>query len=441
MKKRIVMALLVAVWSLTGAVGAFATGFSIYEAGSRATALGGAFTASADDGSALFYNPAGLSFQSGTSVELNLMPIAPRFKFAEATSMAAGDPATGEGAANTFLVPGVYATHNNGKQLAYGVGVYAPFGLGVEWNEPDSWVGRQANYDVAIQTVYVTPALSYLVNEQFAVSLGLDFAVQHLKLNRMTLDPTEGQNSLDQDIEGSSDLNVTPTLGLMYRPDDKLSFGVMYHHKKTMKYKDGDLELKNIAAAGSNADVFATTLLGTLTGTPGANSLKTTIESELNLPWILSLGGSYRFSEKFRAELNYVRFGWSEFKSLELNTPIGALNQTLHFDYEDSWQIRAGAEFAATPKLDLMAGYVRDTTPQPIQSVSPILPDSDRNDYSVGLRYKLTNWDFNLSYMAVIGEDRTNIENGRSARGSATYPTGTYKSLANIYGLGVGYHF
>ena len=106
MKKRIVMALLVTTWSLMGAVGAFATGFSIYEAGTRATALGGAFTASADDGSALFYNPAGLSFQSGTSFELNVMPIAPRFKFAEAQDGSGGVPATGSDAENVFPIPG-----------------------------------------------------------------------------------------------------------------------------------------------------------------------------------------------------------------------------------------------------------------------------------------------------------------------------------------------
>jgi len=441
MKRRIVMALLVTTWSLTGAVGAFATGFSIYEAGTRATALGGAFTASADDGSALFYNPAGLSFQSGTSIDLNAMAIQPRFKFAEATSMSSGAPATGEGADNTFLVPGAYVTHNGGGKLSFGIGVYAPFGLGVEWNDPNAWIGRQASYDVSIETVYVTPAISYLFGETFAVSLGLDLAHQNLKLNRLSLDPTHGENAINQAIDGSSDLNVTPTLGLMFRPDEKLSVGLMYHHKKAMKYTDGSLELSNVAASGTAADNFATVLLANLNGGVPTDALKTTVESELNLPWILSLGLSYRFSEKFRAEANYVRFGWSEFKSLELKTPIGALNQTLDFDYEDSWQIRTGVEFSVNEKLDLMGGYVRDTTPQPIQSVSPILPDSDRNDYSLGLRYKLTNWDFNFAYMAVIGEDRTNIVDGRSAAGSATYPTGTYKSLANIFGVGASYHF
>ncbi len=439
MRKRIVIAALVTVWSLAGVHGAHATGFSIYEAGSRATALGCAFTATADDGSALFYNPAGLSFMEGTKVDLNIMPIAPAFKFAEAESFASGDPATSESADQVFPVPGAFVTHNPGGQFAFGIGLYAPFGLGVEWQEPNTWIGRQASHDVTIETVYVTPAVSYRATEQFAISLGLDVAHQNLNLNRFTLDPTTGQNSISQEIDGSSDINITPTLGLMYRPDEKLSFGLMYHHKKTMKYEGGDLTLTNVGEAGTPAETFANTLLSSVGGDP--DKLESEISSELNLPWILSLGASYRFTPKMRGEVNYVRFGWSEFAELALNTEYEDLDQTLHFDYEDSWQIRAGFEYAATPKVDLMAGYVRDNTPQPLSSVSPILPDSDRNDYSLGARYKADKWDFNISYMVVVGEERTNIENGVTAAGSATYPTGTYKSIANIFGFGVGYHF
>ena len=49
-----------AVTLVTSAV-ASASGFSIFEAGSRATAVGGAFVGRADDTSAMFYNPAGLA--------------------------------------------------------------------------------------------------------------------------------------------------------------------------------------------------------------------------------------------------------------------------------------------------------------------------------------------------------------------------------------------
>ena len=42
---------------------AFGSGFSIFEQGAKATAMGGAFVATADDPSAIFYNVAGIAQQ------------------------------------------------------------------------------------------------------------------------------------------------------------------------------------------------------------------------------------------------------------------------------------------------------------------------------------------------------------------------------------------
>ena len=43
--------------------------------------------------------------------------------------------------------------------------------------------------------------------------------------------------------------------------------------------------------------------------------------------------------------------------------------------------------------------------------------------------------------MVVVGTERTNIENGEPVRNTTDYPFGTYKSLANLLGFGVGYNF
>ena len=89
-----------------------------------------------------------------------------------------------------------------------------------------------------------------------------------------------------------------------------------------------------------------------------------------------------------------------------------------------------------------MAGYVYDNTPQPLESVSPLLPDSDRNDFSFGAEVKMNpSWDLLFSYMAVLADERTNIEDGQPANDDPAYPVGTYKSVANIFGMGVTYHF
>jgi len=441
MRKDFLKVLLVAGLILAQAGMVQAAGFNIYEAGARATALGGAFTASADDGSALFYNAAGLSFQTGSSVSLNFMPVNPRFKFAGATT-GTGDGPTAEVAHKSYLVPGAYYTNNNNEKIAFGIGVYAPFGLGVEWMDPFDFVGRQVSYDVDIKTVYVTPAVSFKIGDTLALAVGLDLATQELSLQKMTLHPTLGVNAIDTHIEGKSSLNATPSFGLMYRPVEKLSLGFMYHFQKTMKYEDKEITMQNMIDAGEAGYDWSHSLLTGLNGDVPTDELKPKLNSEFNLPSIMSFGASYNIAERFRIESNYVYFGWSHFEKLVMDFDIDAIDQEIVFNYEDAWQVRFGLDFAAIPeKLNVMAGFVYDTSPQPLEAVSPLLPDSDRQDYSFGLQYMTGNWDFTASYMAVIGEERTTIENGAPANPDPAYPSGSYKSVANIFGAGFGYHF
>src|ERR1700737_2053550 len=68
---RVRLDLLYLVAFLSFSQGARASGFSILELGGRGAGMGGAFTAIADDGSALFYNPAGIGFQKGLRIEMD----------------------------------------------------------------------------------------------------------------------------------------------------------------------------------------------------------------------------------------------------------------------------------------------------------------------------------------------------------------------------------
>jgi len=441
MQKRHVIVPLVCGLILAQAGLAHAAGFNLYEAGARATALGGAFTASADDGSALFYNPAGLSFQSGINVNLNFMPVNPRFKFSEVTTDYS-EGSTAEAAHKSYLIPGAYYTNSNNDRVAYGVGVYAPFGLGVEWMDPYQFVGRFVSYDVDIKTVYVTPAVSFKVGEDLAIAIGADIAGQELSLERITPHPTLGVNAIDTHIEGSSKLNVTPTVGIMYRPTDKLSFGFMYHHEKTMDYEDQEISMSNLIQPGQPGYSWSHTLLTGLNGGTATDELHPSISSEFSLPSIMGFGAAYQVTERVRAEANYVHFGWSAFQNLALDFDVDALDQEIVFNYEDSWQARAGLDIVAIEdRLKLMLGYVYDNTPQPLSAVSPLLPDSDRNDYSIGLQLREGPWEFTACWMTVISEERTTLENGEPANEDSAYPIGTYKSVANIFGAGIGYHF
>ena len=82
--------------------------------------------------------------------------------------------------------------------------------------------------------------------------------------------------------------------------------------------------------------------------------------------------------------------------------------------------------------------------------MGPLLPDADRNDYSLGLQFKHKGWSFTGAYMAVVFEERSTVENGqvtvfdahdREEVRTRTREAGTYVSVANIISIGIGYNF
>jgi long-chain fatty acid transport protein len=433
---------------------AVAGGFSIYEAGAKATGMGCAVTASIDDGSAMFYNIAAISFMPGSVVDLNLMPVVPSSNYQQATPPTPG--ATGETVSQSFLVPGFGATHNSGKLWSVGLGVSAPFGLGVEWSNPAEWVGRFTSYDVDLATVYITPAVSFRVTPTLSLAVGADIATQHLQLNRYSPQQFGGNselvNAIDAKLEGTSDLNVTACFGGMWKPTEKLSLGVMYRMKKTMKYGDGDGTLTNVAPAPLQDAVEDA--LDALAGEPGKRDYQ--LSTELGLPSMLSLGVAYQFHERLLVEVDMVHFGWSNFEQLDLTfspDPTGELSSTILEKYEDRWQFRIGTEIAVSEPVSLFLGYVRDETPQPVESMSPLLPDATRNDYSIGAQYRTGKWRFTASWMAVINESRNNVNDDGTpaifeeeltdpeAVQLRTLEAGAYETTANVFALGVGFFF
>jgi len=440
--------LLAGILCLLGAGAAYGSGFNIYEAGARATALGGAFTATADDGSAIFYNPAGLAFLDGMALDLNLMPIIPTAEFTGATPPDGSDHASGKTADQTFPIPGAYFYKNTGE-LTYGIGLYAPFGLGVKWADPDTWVGRAVSYNVDLATVYVTPAIAWRVNEDVALSFGMDIAHTSITLNRRMLSSGLGMvmefDAVDVTIDGGSDFSFTPSAGAMIKANDKLTFGLMYHHKKTMMIDEGTLTLENIAPAGFAANVDAL-----ITGLGGDSHTGST---ELKLPHMLSLAVAYQLTEQARVEFDAVHFGWSHFDEIFLDFGNEMLNSTIPEAYEDVWQLRFGAEYDVNEKLTLMGGYVRDKSPQPVESMSPLLPDSNRDDFSFGVQYQVSDKiTLTGTYMSVNFEERTNVgadgrqivfpeEQEEHGLGPYPNPAGTYDSYADIFGIGISYRF
>ena len=112
-------------------------------------------------------------------------------------------------------------------------------------------------------------------------------------------------------------------------------------------------------------------------------------------------------------------------------------------NWKDSFVVRGGLEYQLNESLALRAGILFDQTPQPVETMDPILPDANRWALTGGFGYKVGNFVLDLAYQYEIFSDRTS-EN----RDVLYHPLlginlgkGTYSTKAHLFGISLGFVF
>lgn len=405
-----------------------ASGFQIYEFGGKASAFGGAVVARAWDGSTIFYNPSGLAFTTGTKFYGGTTLILPSAKFVGAAPMFGTD--VHETKSAVFTPIGLYFSHKFNDQLGAGIGVTNPYGLGVEWE--DDFPGRAISRNAQLASFYISPVLAYKITPNIAIGGGVDIVLTSVTLERnvnvFDSPGSPGYEVGEVKLEGDSDVGLGFTASLQVRTE-RFGFGFLYRHSVENKFNEGtadftvynNLSVPNVAAVAQNILV------------------DTKANTAIDFPSLFTVGVYYRLLEKLGIEIDYMRVNWSVFDKIVLDFPNDELDQTIPEEYEDSWQLRVGAHYDVSDKLTLRAGYIYDQTPQPIQSVSPLLPDANRNDFAFGLGYNFGKYQIDLGYMFVDFEERSTIENGVGKNDFGF--NGTYNSQASLLFLSFGIDF
>ena len=107
----------------------FANGFALPDQDAFATGRGEAFVATADNPSAIYYNPAGISQLSGNNLRGGFYGIYynPSYR-----PPGGGNPY--HSSYNLAAIPQLFYTHTfTNSILTLGLGVYAPFGGNIDW--------------------------------------------------------------------------------------------------------------------------------------------------------------------------------------------------------------------------------------------------------------------------------------------------------------------
>ena len=438
--------------------GAFAQGFAVYEQSGCAMGRGvTGVAAPCPDGSAVFFNPAGLSFEK-TQIGLGASFIGPFGDFTDNT--------TGQVSKlneKYYPVPNFFFSRPFGTRLALGIGLFAPYGLTTDW--PTTSQGRFLGYMSKVEGVYVQPTVSFKVNDKVSIGGGLDITHLNVELRQradLATQPlgatglTFGQLNLvcpaavcgtvpagtdfaDIRLKGST-YSVGFHLGVMAKLNDKVSVGARYLGGQTVEISDGEIETAQIPVPNVRVPVASGVFLPVDTvmasqafaaGRPLQSGQGA--RTELPLPAQFVAGTAIQVAPKVTIFADYQYTNWAAFDELPVDGEF--LQNTIEENYGDTHGIRLGVEVAVNDRWVVRGGFDGHNAAAPDETVTPNLPEGKRTEFMGGVGVKLTSsMRLDLSYMRLIQPER-------AGRTGEMPNNGVYNFNANLFGAMLAFQF
>jgi long-chain fatty acid transport protein len=354
--------------------GLYSNGLNLNGNGSKAVAMGGAFIGLADDYSAVYWNPAGLTQMKEASLSIFITDIIPKGTYQ--MDLFGIDTET---KSHHYISGSVGYFKPINEKLVVGIYGYVPSGLGAEWDGMDLAAlsgGTAYNWKSFFGIITISPVIAYKVSD--TLSLGATFNINYgfLKLDR----PALGQYS--EDING---LAFGATLGMLYKPSDKFSFGLTYKLpiKATLK---GDAEMSGAA----------------LLGLPTTDDA----ERETTFPMALGAGIAIKPTDKLTFTMDAQWTNWEKLQTIPITFSNAGWKTFFETDsamilhWENKIQLRFGMEYKVNETFALRAGYYNDPGPSPVETMNILLPEISYNWFTVGFGYSTAkmNFDFCLEY-------------------------------------------
>jgi long-chain fatty acid transport protein len=370
-------ALLLIVAALTP-VTAPGLGFRIPNQDAESTAKGNAVIATADNPSAIYYNPAGITQIQGTEAQFGMHVISVDSHFV---------PTSGDSKDTKFElqpVPEFYAVMSSTNQpYAFGLGMFAPYGLGLQWPGDSSL--RNAGIEGRLLYLTIAPVAAWEIIPGLSVAAGPTLDYSTLKL-RTGIGAIPGDTLR---FKGDG-ISAGAKAGIRWQPFEKWSFGASYVSPTTISYDGGS------------------------TASPETVGKKST-KVDVDFPQYIMGGVSFRPNPYWNLE---VGVDWTDWGTV--NTPVfeGTALGNIPFalDWHSSYMIYSGVERSFDNRYWVAAGYFYSQNSTSDKHFTPLVPDTDLHVVSVGVGRKGERWSWALSAQVIAGPERQ-ISNGTVADG------------------------
>jgi long-chain fatty acid transport protein len=403
-------------WTTTLICGALAIGPTVVQASGfalleqSASRLSTAFAGSgvlADDATTLFFNPATLShLEQGQLIALT-SGIEITSQFRNSGSVAAfGQPLGGDGgdAGEWNLVPGAYLAVPVGDRFSFGLGINAPFGLKLEYDE--GWIGRFQALRSEIETLNFNPSVAMRVNDWFSIGVGFSYqrlqaeltnAVNYSAVVAQGVQQLVAQGQIpaaaapgiiaaNAGLEGNArvrgdDSGYGFNVGMLFDLSDATRIGLSY--RSAIAYEvSGTITFVTPSTVPNpiGASIIRAASGGALASGP--------VTVDLKVPDSALLSLQQKVGDKLTLLGDVAWTGWSTVQELRIVRDSGVTVSVTPEHWRDVLRYALGASYQFNPRFTLRAGAAYDNTPVPDATRTPRLPDTDRTWLTTGARWQ-----------------------------------------------------
>jgi len=384
--RRMVGAAAVAIVIGAGMPEVFALGFRNPDQGAAATAQGNAFIAQADDATAVYYNPAGLTQIHGTEIASGGDLVFPDDRLVGGGS--------GSEMHSISLTPHLYATTDFGVSKSpwrFGIAVNVPFGNEAVYTQDSPF--RYETTKASLQVFNIQPTVAYQFNEHFSLGAGLNVYDAYTALNSHV--PAAPLPDGHSHFDGSG-VALGATAGLMWKITPQHSVGLVYRSPFTVNFN-----------GTANVNV-----------PPVINHASNSAQASVPFPQTVAGGYAFRPIPKLKLEADVEWTDWQPLHQLTLQAPGSPANgEVIPFNWMASFLYEFGAQYDLNEHWKLRGGYIYSEDTVPNGTFSPSVPDSNRHVFSVGAGYSTARFSIDAMYQFTIAEDRT-VNNGTPADGT-----------------------
>lgn len=376
-----------------------AVGFRLPNQDPEGIARGNAFVATADNPSAIYYNPAGITQLEGHNFNAGIYLITADTEYTSPTGAKANTDTDFQAAPQLHYV---YSPKDSA--FSFGFGIYAPFGLGIDWgnNPPFRTLAQEG------KLVYASfnPVVAWQATETLSFGIG-----PTIDYSQATFKRGIGVVPDDQfEFEGDG-VGVGFNAGVRWQPHRQWAFGVSYRHATAIDY-DGDTK---------------TTPSPPL---PPKNSTS----AELQFPRYVVAGVSFRPTEKWNFEFDIDWTDWDNLNTVVFKgTAFGDV--PFAFNYESSLMYNFGVTRQLGNGWHVSAGYIFSENSSPDRNFNPIVPDSDLHLGSIGFGHRGQRWNWAFGYHFAVNS-------GRTVKNSVPGPAdGKYETLNHAFNLSATFKY